>query len=59
MLGKHRNRISTEAVELKKRGLIDYNRRGRMTILDRKGLEASACECYRLIRQSIKRSLEL
>jgi len=26
MLGKHRNRISTEPVELKKCGLIDYNR---------------------------------
>ncbi len=58
MLGKHRNRISTEAVELKKRGLIDYNRRGQMKILDRKGLEATACECYRIIRDCIKNSVD-
>jgi len=58
MLGKHRNRISTEAVELKKRGLIDYNRRGQMKILDRKGLEATACECYRIIGECIKNSLD-
>jgi len=56
MLGKHRNRISTEAVELKRRSLIDYNRRGQMRILDRKGLEATACECYRVIGECINNS---
>jgi CRP-like cAMP-binding protein len=59
MLGKHRNRISTEAVELKRRGLIDYNRRGQMKILNHKGLETTACECYRIIRDCIKNSLDL
>jgi CRP-like cAMP-binding protein len=59
MLGKHRNRISTEAVELKRRGLIDYNRRGQMKILDCKGLEATACECYRIVRDCINNSLDL
>lgn len=58
MLGKHRNRISTEAVELKRRGLIDYNRRGQMKILNHKGLETTACECYRIIRDCIKNSLD-
>ncbi|CAN5747230.1 hypothetical protein BH18ACI4_BH18ACI4_05110 [soil metagenome] len=34
-------------------GKIDYNRRGRMTILDRQELEATACECYRIVRVRI------
>jgi CRP-like cAMP-binding protein len=57
MLGKHRNRISTEAVELKKCGFIDYNRRGQMKILDRKGLEVTACECYGVVKECIKNSI--
>jgi hypothetical protein len=34
---------------LQDRGLIRY-RRGKLNVLDRKGLEDTACECYRRIR---------
>lgn len=54
MLGKHRNRISVAAGELQKRGLIDYNRRGRITIMDRQALEAEACECYRIVKDCVR-----
>jgi len=30
---------------LKRKGLIEYSR-GQLVILDRKGLEAAACDCY-------------
>jgi CRP-like cAMP-binding protein len=59
MLGKHRNRISKESVELKRRGLLDYNRRGRMTILDRQALERTACECYSIVRKCINNSFDI
>jgi CRP-like cAMP-binding protein len=50
MLGHERSRVSLRAGELQKRRLIKYGR-GRVTILDRQGLEAAACECYRIIKQ--------
>src|SRR5262249_18461938 len=50
MLGARRTTITLLAGKLKENGLIQY-RRGRITILDRPGLEAIACECYGLIRQ--------
>ena len=53
MLGVRRAGVSEVAATLQRSGLIDYHR-GRITIRDRKGLEASACECY----QSTKREFE-
>ena len=53
LLGKHRNRISVAAGELQQRGLITYNRRGRIIIVDREGLAESACECYRIVNDCI------
>lgn len=49
MLGVRREAVSKAAGALQRRGLVDYTR-GRITVLDRAGLEAAACECYRVIR---------
>jgi CRP-like cAMP-binding protein len=49
MLGVRRNTVSVEAHSLQQAGLIRYAR-GKITILDRDGLEDCACECYSVIR---------
>jgi CRP-like cAMP-binding protein len=45
MLGVRRAGVTTSLGELDRSGLIN-NGRGQVTITDRKGLEAAACECY-------------
>ncbi|MBB6185989.1 Crp/Fnr family transcriptional regulator [Rhodanobacter sp. MP7CTX1] len=45
MLGVRRSGISVAAGAFRRRKLIRYTR-GEIHILDRKGLEATACECY-------------
>ena len=50
MLGVRRPSVTLAAGMLQKAGFISY-RRGRMTILDRAGLEGSACECYAIVRK--------
>lgn len=49
MLGVRRPTVSTAAMTLQVGGAISY-RRGRITVVDRAGLEAAACECYRAVR---------
>ena len=56
ILGVRRPTLSAVAGSLQTAGLIRYHR-GRMTVLDRKGLEAASCECYRAIRKEIDRVL--
>jgi CRP-like cAMP-binding protein len=56
MLGVRRASVTTAAGVLQKAGLIEY-RRGTITVLDRKGLEAAACECYRVVRAEFDRLL--
>jgi Mn-dependent DtxR family transcriptional regulator len=46
MLGVRRSTVTTVAGAFQKKKLIQY-RRGVLTVLDRKALEALSCGCYR------------
>jgi Mn-dependent DtxR family transcriptional regulator len=56
MLGVRREGITHAAKRLQQAGYISYVR-GDMTILDRKGIEASVCECYQVVRTEYDRLL--
>lgn len=45
MLGVQRGAVSIAAIKLQREGIIHYSR-GKISILDRAGLEASSCGCY-------------
>jgi len=52
MLGTRRSSVTVAASILQSAGLIQYTR-GQVNIVDRRGLEEAACECYRsLVQQS-------
>lgn len=56
MLGVQRTTVTAVAGALQTKGLIRY-RRGVVDILDRPGLEATACECYDTVRRTYERLL--
>lgn len=55
LLGVRRATVSRAASRLQSQGAIRYDRRGRLTILDRTRLEKSACSCYRAIKADFDR----
>ena len=57
MLAVRRSTVNEAAKQLQSEGLIDY-RRGNIEVIDRAGLEARACECYRALVIRRKRLLE-
>lgn len=54
VLGVRREGITQTAGKLQHAGYIRY-RRGHLTVLDRPGLEAHACECYGVVRTELGR----
>src|SRR6202162_2035718 len=56
MLGVRREGVTEAAGELQDAGLIHYSR-GRITVIDRPGLEARACECYQVVKTEFDRLL--
>jgi CRP-like cAMP-binding protein len=56
MLGVRRTGVTDTAAGLQRSGLIEY-RRGRIRLIDRAGLEATACECYGLDRVRLRQLL--
>ena len=54
MLGVRREGVTTAAGHLQRAGLISYSR-GRITVLDRPGVEKAACECYGVVKREVDR----
>jgi CRP-like cAMP-binding protein len=56
MLGVRREGVTEAAGKLQNAGLIRYGR-GRITVLNRPGLEARCCECYQVVKTEFDRLL--
>jgi len=56
MLGVRREGVTEAAGNVQRAGLIEYHR-GRITLLDRPGLEARTCECYAVVKKEFDRLL--
>jgi CRP-like cAMP-binding protein len=56
MLGVRREGVTEAALKLQRAGLIRYAR-GRISVLDRAGLEERTCECYAVVKKEYDRLL--
>jgi CRP-like cAMP-binding protein len=56
MLGVRREGVTHSALKLQSAGLISYSR-GRIKVLDRRGLETRVCECYGVVKKEYDRLL--
>jgi Mn-dependent DtxR family transcriptional regulator len=56
MLGVQRPTVTIASSTLQRAGFIRYTR-GRITVVDRRGLESSACECYAHLQRILGDSL--
>ena len=56
MLGVRREGVTEAPGKLQNGGLIRYQR-GRITVVDRPGLEARSCECYQVVKTEFDRLL--
>ena len=56
MLGVRRSSVTESLQRLKSEGLLDYSW-GSIKIVNRKGLEAKCCVCYRLAEEEYTRLL--
>ena len=56
MLGVRREGVTEAAMRLQRAGLIRYAR-GRISVLDRGGVEARSCECYAVVKNEYDRLL--
>lgn len=56
MLGVRREGVTGGALKLQNLGLIRYSR-GRISVLDRLGLEKRTCECYAVVKREYDRLL--
>jgi CRP-like cAMP-binding protein len=55
MAGATRTSVTLAAIALRSAGFINYSR-GKITILDREGLEDFSCECYSVVKESYEKA---
>jgi len=56
MLGVRREGVTEAAGKLQRAGLIQYHR-GKITVIDRPGVEKRSCECYQVVKTEFDRLL--
>lgn len=57
LLGVRREGVTEAALKLQKAGFISYSR-GHITVLNRRGLEQTTCECYGVVKNEFQRLLK-